>query len=199
MGKINKWITALVFAVISTFTVSCSEQKLELYDTSRSALYIAKGSVFGRVADYPEEYAFNAYFLGGRVTDYELSIPVRLQGVVDTIHDRRYQIAIVDSASHGLVPAVYTFNREQIFHRGMWQDSLHVTIHVAAMSDTTNYKMRIALVPNALPRILALHLHCGITIASYAALRIRRANVLYSLKLVVLQAPTGPTMAVREY
>ena len=149
MGKINKWITALVFAVISTFTVSCSEQKLELYDTSRSALNIAKGSVFGRVADYPEEYAFNAYFLGGRVTDYELSIPVRLQGVVDTIHDRRYQIAIVDSASHGLVPAVYTLNREQIFRRGMWQDSLHVTIHVAAMSDTTNYKMRIALVPNA--------------------------------------------------
>jgi len=40
-------------------------------------------------------------------------------------------------------------NREQIFRRGMWQDSLHVTIHVAAMSDTTNYKMRIALVPNA--------------------------------------------------
>ena len=76
MGKINKWITAFVFAVISTFTVSCSEQKLELYDTSRSALNIAKGSVFGRVADYPEEYAFNAYFLGGRVTDYELSIPV---------------------------------------------------------------------------------------------------------------------------
>ena len=130
MGKINKWITAFVFAVISTFTVSCSEQKLELYDTSRSALNIAKGSVFGRVADYPEEYAFNAYFLGGRVTDYELSIPVRLQGVVDTIHDRRYQIAIVDSASHGLVPAVYTLNREQIFRRGMWQDSLRITIHV---------------------------------------------------------------------
>ena len=149
MGKINKWITALLLAVIVIFTSSCSEQKLDIYDASCPAINIARGTIFGNAADYPEEYAFNAYFLGGRITDYVLNIPVRLQGVVDTVRDRHYQIAIVDSASRGLVPAVYTFNREQIFRRGMWQDSMRVTIHVTAMSDTASYKMRLSLVPNA--------------------------------------------------
>ncbi|MBF1082618.1 MAG: hypothetical protein HXL34_09230, partial [Prevotellaceae bacterium] len=115
MGKTDKWITALLLAVIVIFTSSCSEQKLDIYDASRPALNIAKGSVFGNVADYPEEYAFNAYFLGGRITDYVLNIPVRLQGEVDTVRDRHYQVALVDTASRGLVPAVYTFNCEQTF------------------------------------------------------------------------------------
>ena len=75
MGKTDKWITALCMAVLANFAVSCSEQKLDIYDTSRSALNIAKGTVFGQLADYPEEYAFNAYFLGGRITDYVLNIP----------------------------------------------------------------------------------------------------------------------------
>ena len=149
MGKTDKWITALLLAVIVIFTSSCSEQKLDIYDASRPALNIARGTIFGNAADYPEEYAFNAYFLGGRIINYVLNIPVRLQGVVDTVRDRHYQIAIVDSASRGLVPAVYTFSREQIFRRGMWQDSMRVTIHVTAMSDTANYKMRLALVPGA--------------------------------------------------
>ena len=149
MGKTDKWITALLLAVIVIFTSSCSEQKLDIYDASRPALNIARGIIFGNAADYPEEYAFNAYFLGGRITDYVLNIPVRLQGEVDTVRDRHYQVALVDTASRSLVPAVYTFNREQTFRRGMWQDSMRVTIHVTAMSDTASYKMRLSLVPGA--------------------------------------------------
>ena len=44
---------------------ACSEDTLEAYDTSTSALNIARGTVFGSAADYPESYSFNAYFLGG--------------------------------------------------------------------------------------------------------------------------------------
>ena len=48
---------------------SCSEDKLPLYDTSVAALNIAKGTAFGSLADYPEHYSFNAYFLGGGLAD----------------------------------------------------------------------------------------------------------------------------------
>ena len=89
-------------AILTMFASSCSAQKLDIYDTSRSALNIAKGTVFGQLADYPEEYAFNAYFLGGRITDYVLNIPVRLQGVVDTVRDRVtiHVTAMSDTASY---------------------------------------------------------------------------------------------------
>lgn len=42
---------------------ACSEDTLEAYDTSTSALNIARGTVFGSASDYPESYSFNAYSL----------------------------------------------------------------------------------------------------------------------------------------
>lgn len=142
-------IKILFFSLLAAAILlpSCSEDKLDEYDTSISALNIAKGTTFGLAADYPEEYSFNAYFLGSRVTDYTLHIPVRLQGVIDNTADRHYKVQVVDSASENLTTDVYTLDGEQTFRKGLYQDSIDVTIHVDKMDEEANYKMRIALVP----------------------------------------------------
>ena len=128
---------------------ACSEDTLEAYDTSTSALNIARGTVFGSAADYPESYSFNAYFLGGKVTDYTLQIPVRLQGVIDYGRDRHFGVMISEAESEGVTAssAVVSFNRKQVFRSGMYQDTLRATIHVDKMDSEMTYKMRLALVP----------------------------------------------------
>lgn len=128
---------------------ACSEDTLEAYDTSTSALNIARGTVFGSAADYPESYSFNAYFLGGKVTDYTLQIPVRLQGVIDYGRDRHFGVMISEAESEGVTAssAVVSFDRKQVFRSGMYQDTLRATIHVDEMDSEMTYKMRLALVP----------------------------------------------------
>src|SRR3712207_6100279 len=73
----------LLILLSACMLLSCSEDRLNEYDTSRTALNIAKGTIFGSASLYPEEYAFNASFLVGDIHDYLLHIPVRLQGVID--------------------------------------------------------------------------------------------------------------------
>ena len=128
---------------------ACSEDTLEAYDTSTSALNIARGTVFGSAADYPESYSFNAYFLGGKVTDYTLQIPVRLQGVIDYGRDRHFGVMISEAESEGITDGspVVSFDSKQIFRSGMYQDTLRATIHVDKMDSEMTYKMRLALVP----------------------------------------------------
>jgi len=129
--------------------LSCSEDRLDEYDASRTALNIAKGTIFGSAAHYPEEYTFNAYFLGGDIHDYELRIPVRLQGLIDNNRDRTYKVAIDRNVSPTPAEGLYTLAEEQVFRKGMAQDSIRLTIHIDRMDEEQNYKMRLVLVPTA--------------------------------------------------
>ena len=128
---------------------ACSEDTLEAYDTSTSALNIARGTVFGSAADYPESYSFNAYFLGGKVTDYTLQIPVRLQGVIDYGRDRHFGVMISEAESEGITDGspVVSFDSKQVFRSGMYHVTLRATIHVYILDIFTTYKMRLKLIP----------------------------------------------------
>lgn len=140
--------SSIIIVVLLTLLTACHEDKLPLYDSSVAALNIAKGSVFGDVQDYPENYSFNAYFLGGALGDYEMAIPVRLQGTVDSLRDRSYEVAVVDSATEGAVLGEqFSFSPRQVFRRGLWQDSLRVRFHLNRLDETRNYRLRLALVP----------------------------------------------------
>lgn len=143
-----KHIYTLITLIMALSLVSCSEDKLEVYDTSYTALNIAKGSVFGNAELYPEEYSFNAYFLGSNISNYTLNIPVRLQGTIDYDNDRHYNVALVSNESKGMTDDLYTMTSTQTFRRGLAQDTLKITIHLDRMSTTDDYKTRIALVPN---------------------------------------------------
>jgi hypothetical protein len=140
--------TILAATLMALSLVACSEDKLEVYDTSYTALNIAKGSVFGNAELYPEEYSFNAYFLGSNISNYTLNIPVRLQGTIDYDNDRHYNVALVSNESKGMTDDLYTMPQTQTFRRGLAQDTLKITIHLDRMSTTDDYKARIALVPN---------------------------------------------------
>lgn len=140
--------TILAATLMALSLVACSEDKLEVYNTSYTALNIAKGSVFGNAELYPEEYSFNAYFLGSNISNYTLNIPVRLQGTIDYDNDRHYNVALVSNESKGMTDNLYTMPQTQTFRRGLAQDTLKITIHLDRMSTTDDYKARIALVPN---------------------------------------------------
>ena len=143
-----KHIYTLITLIMALSLAACSEDKLEVYDTSYTALNIAKGSVFGNAELYPEEYSFNAYFLGSNISNYTLNIPVRLQGTIDYDNDRHYNVALVSNESKGITEELYTMTPTQTFRRGLAQDTLKITIHLDRMSTTDDYKARIALVPN---------------------------------------------------
>lgn len=143
-----KHIYTLITLIMALSLVACSEDKLEVYNTSYTALNIAKGSVFGNAELYPEEYSFNAYFLGSNISNYTLNIPVRLQGTIDYDNDRHYNVALVSNESKGMTEELYTMPQTQTFRRGLAQDTLKITIHLDRMSTTDDYKARIALVPN---------------------------------------------------
>ena len=143
-----KHIYTLITLIMVLSLAACSEDKLEVYDTSYTALNIAKGSVFGNAELYPEEYSFNAYFLGSNISNYTLNIPVRLQGTIDYDNDRHYNVALVSNESKGMTDNLYTMPQTQTFRRGLAQDTLKITIHLDRMSTTDDYKARIALVPN---------------------------------------------------
>lgn len=143
-----KHIYTLITLIMALSLVACSEDKLEVYNTSYTALNIAKGSVFGNAELYPEEYSFNAYFLGSNISNYTLNIPVRLQGTIDYDNDRHYNVALVSNESKGITEELYTMPQTQTFRRGLAQDTLKITIHLDRMSTTDDYKARIALVPN---------------------------------------------------
>ena len=143
-----KHIYTLITLIMALSLVACSEDKLEVYNTSYTALNIAKGTVFGDKEQYPEEYSFNAYFLGSNISNYTLNIPVRLQGTIDYDNDRHYNVALVSNESKGMTDDLYTMTSTQTFRRGLAQDTLKITIHLDRMSTTDDYKARIALVPN---------------------------------------------------
>lgn len=143
-----KHIYTLITLIMVLSLAACSEDKLEVYNTSYTALNIAKGTVFGDKEQYPEEYSFNAYFLGSNISNYTLNIPVRLQGTIDYDNDRHYNVALVSNESKGMTEELYTMPQTQTFRRGLAQDTLKITIHLDRMSTTDDYKARIALVPN---------------------------------------------------
>ena len=136
-----------IYIVLLVFiAVACKEDKLDLYEASRPALNIAKGDF--NPGEYPEEYSFNAYFLGVGAGDYVLHIPVRLSGVIDYDHDRYYEIAADADSSRNAVNGVhYTFSTEQVFRKGLYQDSIAVTIHVGALNTVDDYRIWLKLLP----------------------------------------------------
>lgn len=125
---------------------ACQEKDILEIDTSRSSLNILKGSFDG--VEYPESYTFNAYFLGVGAGDYTLHIPVRLSGLPDSIQDRSYQVRVnPDSSAQVEAGQEYTLSPEQVFRKGRMQDSITLTIRVATLNETDNYKIRLELVP----------------------------------------------------
>ncbi|WP_417016392.1 DUF4843 domain-containing protein [Alistipes sp.] len=139
--------TLCLLLAASLLLGSCREREIEVYDVSRVSLNIAKG-VF-RPNTYPESYEFNAYFLGVGSADYELEIPVRLTGLIDYENDREYRVRVNEEYSQAATQGVeYSLDERQIFHKGLYEDTFRVTIHIARLNETDNYKLRVELVPN---------------------------------------------------
>lgn len=139
--------TKYFIAILVFLATACEEKDILQVDTSENALNILKGT-FDNV-EYPEKYSFNAYFLGVGAEDYTLKIPVRLSGPIDYTADRIYEVRVnPDSSQHIGSGKEYTLNNQQILHKGRTEDSIFLTIHIAALNETDDYKIYLELVPN---------------------------------------------------
>ncbi|MDE6451010.1 MAG: DUF4843 domain-containing protein, partial [Odoribacter sp.] len=126
---------------------ACQEKDIMLVDTTYNALNILKGEFGG--TEYPESYAFNAYFLGVGAEDYTLHIPVRLSGTINHETDRNYRVRVNSGKSQSVEAGVqYSLDTVQIFRKGVAEDSIRLTIHVSALNETDNYKIFLELIPN---------------------------------------------------
>lgn len=113
--------------LICYFAVACKEDVIDLYNAERPALNFAKGDF--NPGTYPESYSFNAYFLGVGAGDYTLQIPVRLSGTIDNENDRTYHVQANEGKSENSENGIhYTLAGNQIFRKGLYQDSVSVTI-----------------------------------------------------------------------
>lgn len=156
--KMKKYIRYIIYTSLCIGLFSCKEDKLDLYDDSVSSLNFAKTltdksgtllEIFGPEEDYPENYSFNAHFLGSNADNCTYDIPVRLTGRIDPDRDREYQIRVNPEKSKFAVKDVhYSLDEKQIFHKGLYEDHMRVTIHTEAMDETSSYKLQIELVPN---------------------------------------------------
>lgn len=154
----KRYIRFIIYASICLGFVSCKEDKLELYDDSESSLNFAKTltdksgtllEIFGKEEDYPENYSFNAHFIGSDADNCTYDIPVRLTGHIDYDRDREFQVRVNPEKSKLAVKDVhYSLDETQIFHKGLYEDHVKVTIHTKAMDETSSYKLHIELVPN---------------------------------------------------
>lgn len=156
--KMKKYIQIIIYTALCAGLFSCKEDKLDLYDASESSLNFAKTltdpsgtllEIFGPEEDYPESYSFNAHFLGADADNCTFKIPVRLSGQIDNDRDREYQIKVNSEKSSMAVKDVhYSLDERQIFHKGLYEDHVLLTIHTDAMDETSSYKLHIELVPN---------------------------------------------------
>ena len=132
--------------LICYFAVACKEDVIDLYNAERPALNFAKGDF--NPGTYPESYSFNAYFLGVGAGDFTLQIPVRLSGTIDNENDRTYHVQANEGKSENSENGIhYTLAGNQIFRKGLYQDSVSVTIHVGALDTEHDYRIWLELVP----------------------------------------------------
>lgn len=132
----------LAFCLLS----ACQEKDIMQVDTDYSSLNILKGTFNDSI--YPENYYFNAYFLGVGAEDYVLRIPVRLSGLIDRDNDRTYQVRVNPEESRNVQANVqYSLSPAQVFRKGLAEDSIILRIHVAALNETDDYKIYLELIP----------------------------------------------------
>lgn len=125
----------------------CKEDSIMIIPASHSSLNIAKGEFYPNT--YPEEYYFNAYFLGVGTSDYNLDIPVRLSGEIDYDNDREFAVAIDPTESKNVSNGEeFSLSETQIFRRGQSEDTIRLKLHIASLNTVDDYKIRLRLCEN---------------------------------------------------
>ncbi len=73
---------------------------------------------------------------------------MRLSGTIDNENDRTYHVQANEEKSENSENGIhYTLAGNQIFRKGLYQDSVSVTIHVGALDTEHDYRIWLELVP----------------------------------------------------
>lgn len=135
----NKYIYSLILML--SILCSCQEEGVKDYDQSSHYLYIPTQDEANLAV-----FSFK-HHLG--MNDYEIQFPVKLAGqklaedktfLVEVVNDEKYTTAL---------PQDYTLPKEQIFHAGVFEDVVKLTLHnTENLNNDKELTLTIRLVPN---------------------------------------------------
>lgn len=117
---------------------ACSTDEIMTYDTSKRSLYVPTTDGQDSI-----EVSFKHYI---DINDYEVKMPIRMNGTF-LEEDAVYRLEI-DEELTTAKPEDYTVSLEQVFHAGVVEDSMSVTLHRTAHLSSEKVRVAFRLVPN---------------------------------------------------
>lgn len=136
---IKKYIGSICMLIL--LLASCSQDDLMKYDVSTHSLYIPTGGKTARI-----DTAFFSFKHHLNVDDYKVRFGVKMNGPLLEV-DKAFKVEVVKEKTTAL-PEDYTLPAEQIFHAGVWEDSIYVTLHRTPHLTQDQVRLTIRLVPN---------------------------------------------------
>lgn len=128
------FILSVLFLALS----ACNKEGLTLYDSSAHYLYI------------PDKEDVNITSMTFKhhpdVENYDVLFDVKLVGA-SLIEDQAFAVEVVVDETTAAVED-YTVEKEQLFHAGVFQDKLKITLHKTSHLDKETVKVTVRLVPN---------------------------------------------------
>ena len=127
---------------------ACSKDEIMQYDTNTHWLYVPTFSLDEEIGTQDQrrdtmEMSFQHYL---NITELEVQMPVCLIGPYLT-EDKTFQIEI-DEEETTAEPGDYTVDLEQVFHAGVLEDYVHVTLHKTPHLENDKVVLQLRLVAN---------------------------------------------------
>ena len=134
------------FSFLFLLMGSCAKEEIMSYDVSEHSLYIPVEKdidIFNTVRLDTALFSFRHY---AGVDDYDIRFLVRLAGKT-LEEDRTYSLKVVEDKTTAS-PEDYTLATEQVFHAGVWEDYLTITLHRTPHLSEGWKRVTVQLVPN---------------------------------------------------
>lgn len=135
-----KNILFIILCMLTLGLSSCKEDGIDLFDTSSHYIYI----VSQERSDKDSLFTSFKFHVG--VDEYTVKFPVHLAGLPLT-EDKTFKVEVVPEETTAL-PADYSLESEQVFHAGLWVDSLQIKLLRTAHLATTDVHLTVRLVEN---------------------------------------------------
>lgn len=138
-----KTMKNVLFTILSLLTLgltSCKEDSIDLFDTSTHYLYILSDER----SDKDSVFTSFKFYVGAQ--DHIVKFPVQLAGLPLT-EDKKYKVEVVSQETTAL-PEDYSLDTEQIFHAGLWTDTLQIKLIRTAHLAQTDVTLTVRLVEN---------------------------------------------------
>lgn len=139
----------LLWSLLVWICCSCNKREVEMYDPETRYLYIPQldeewvhrlDTTYVTFKHHPHD------------REIEVKFKVKLAGLA-LKEDKTYKVEVLEKDPEGKIrttalPEEYKVEPEQVFHAGLWEDELKVTIVKSERLKNTTVKLTVRLLPN---------------------------------------------------